>query len=211
MTRSLPAAERTGREVGLVPGAPSLRGRRTAWAVLRRAAERPASEAQLAVTAGGVGAGGLGTGGVGTGGTGGEDGTGGTTATCPSTYENPIMWEDLPDLEVIRVDDTYYYTASTFHYSPGAPVLRSYDLVNWEYVGHSVPVLDMHASYDLERQSRVRQRDLGLDPPVPGEQRDLLLDGLHCSAGGGYAFTAKTRRGPWTKHSTQGATTTWAC
>jgi beta-xylosidase len=42
-------------------------------------------------------------------------------------------WE-WNDLEVIRVGDTYYYTGSTMHYSPGAPVLRSYDLVNWEFI-----------------------------------------------------------------------------
>jgi beta-xylosidase len=27
------------------------------------------------------------------------------------------------------------------HYSPGAPILRSFDLANWEYIGHSVPQL----------------------------------------------------------------------
>ena len=29
--------------------------------------------------------------------------------------------------------------ASTMHYSPGAPILRSFDLVNWEFAGHSAP------------------------------------------------------------------------
>jgi beta-xylosidase len=42
------------------------------------------------------------------------------------------------DIDVIRVGDTYYASASTMHYSPGAPVPRSYDLVNWEIAGHSV-------------------------------------------------------------------------
>ena len=64
--------------------------------------------------------------------------SGGSEAWPPAaTFQNPVLWEDLPDIEVFRVDDTFYYTSSTFHYSPGAPVLRSYDLVNWEYVGHS--------------------------------------------------------------------------
>ncbi len=56
-------------------------------------------------------------------GAGGGDGGsgGGTPAVCPETYSNPLIWQDLPDLEVIRVDDTYYYTASTFHHAPGAP------------------------------------------------------------------------------------------
>lgn len=69
----------------------------------------------------------------------------------PSTsYQNPILWEDLADLDIFRVDNIYYYSASTMHYSPGAPILRSYDLVNWEYAGHSVPVLDFSPAYDLK-------------------------------------------------------------
>ncbi|PQE29561.1 xylosidase glycosyl hydrolase protein [Rutstroemia sp. NJR-2017a BBW] len=35
------------------------------------------------------------------------------------------------------------------HYSPGAPILRSYDLVNWEYIGHSVPSLSWSSKYNL--------------------------------------------------------------
>lgn len=75
-----------------------------------------------------------------------------TTGPWPpsSTFTNPVLWEDLADTEVFRVGDTYYYTASTMHYSPGAPILRSYDLVNWEYVGHAVPRLDFGSNaYDL--------------------------------------------------------------
>ncbi|HEX6341156.1 glycoside hydrolase 43 family protein [Umezawaea sp.] len=72
-------------------------------------------------------------------------------ATGPraSTFTNPVLWQDFADIDIIRVDDTYYYSASTMHYSPGAPVLRSYDLVNWEFAGHSVPRLDFGSKYDL--------------------------------------------------------------
>ncbi|MFI7219829.1 family 43 glycosylhydrolase [Micromonospora maritima] len=65
------------------------------------------------------------------------------------TYTNPVLWQDFADVDIIRVGDTYYMSSSTMHYSPGAPVLRSYDLVNWEMVGHSVPRLDFGAKYDL--------------------------------------------------------------
>jgi beta-xylosidase len=64
-------------------------------------------------------------------------------------FENPILWEDLADDDIFRVGDVFYYSASNMHYSPGAPILRSYDLVHWEYVGHSVPVLDFSPAYDL--------------------------------------------------------------
>ncbi|WP_406674948.1 RICIN domain-containing protein [Nonomuraea sp. N2-4H] len=66
------------------------------------------------------------------------------------TYTNPVVWQDFADGDIIRVGDTYYYSASTMHYSPGAPILRSYNLVDWEYAGHSVPRLDFGSSaYDL--------------------------------------------------------------
>jgi beta-xylosidase len=70
--------------------------------------------------------------------------------SAPSTFSNPVVWQDFADGDIIRVGDVYYYSASTMHYSPGAPILRSYDLVNWEYAGHSVPRLDFDSSaYDL--------------------------------------------------------------
>ncbi|MDX3382088.1 glycoside hydrolase 43 family protein [Streptomyces niveiscabiei] len=75
-------------------------------------------------------------------------GTAGAT-TAAATYTNPVLWQDFADIDVIRVGDAFYYSASTMHYSPGAPILRSYDLVNWEFAGHSVPRLDFGAKYDL--------------------------------------------------------------
>lgn len=66
-----------------------------------------------------------------------------------TTFTNPVLWEDLPDLDVFRVGNVFYYTSSTFAYSPGAPVLKSYDLVNWEFVSHSVPTLTFSSKYNL--------------------------------------------------------------
>ncbi|MEV4071514.1 RICIN domain-containing protein [Nonomuraea fuscirosea] len=67
-----------------------------------------------------------------------------------SGFSNPVVWQDFADGDIIRVGDAYYYSASTMHYSPGAPILRSYNLVDWEYAGHSVPRLDFGSgAYDL--------------------------------------------------------------
>jgi len=84
---------------------------------------------------------------------------GGSTPTTPppttpppntGQFTNPVVWQDFADGDIIRVGDAYYYSASTMHYSPGAPILRSYDLVNWEYAGHSVPRLDFESgAYDM--------------------------------------------------------------
>ncbi|KAH6661441.1 glycosyl hydrolase [Plectosphaerella plurivora] len=65
-------------------------------------------------------------------------------------FTNPVVYEDLPDPEVIRVGDLYYMSASSFHFSPGAPLLESRDLVNWEYIGHSVPELPPSERFTLD-------------------------------------------------------------
>lgn len=67
-----------------------------------------------------------------------------------SKFTNPVIWEDLPDPEVLRVGKVYYMSASTFHFSPGAPILKSHDLINWEYVGHSVPELLPYERFSLD-------------------------------------------------------------
>ncbi|KAF2820476.1 hypothetical protein CC86DRAFT_374189 [Ophiobolus disseminans] len=82
----------------------------------------------------------------------------GSTSASPilsraETFENPVLWQDYPDLDVFRIGDVYYYSSSTFAFSPGAPVLKSYDLVNWTPVSHSVPTLNFGAQYDLTNPS----------------------------------------------------------
>jgi len=46
--------------------------------------------------------------------------------------KNPIVRSDFPDLDVIRVGDTYYMVSTTMHMMPGGVILKSYDLFHWE-------------------------------------------------------------------------------
>jgi beta-xylosidase len=55
---------------------------------------------------------------------------------------NPIIYADVPDLSMIRVDDTYYMSSTTMHMSPGVPIMKSKDLVNWQLVNYVYDVLD---------------------------------------------------------------------
>ncbi|KAL2879738.1 hypothetical protein SGCOL_004780 [Colletotrichum sp. CLE4] len=74
-----------------------------------------------------------------------------TTKKCrDETFQNPVLYEDYPDNDIsVGPDGAFYFSASNFHYSPGAPILRSLDLVNWEPVGHSIPRLNFGDAYDL--------------------------------------------------------------
>lgn len=70
-------------------------------------------------------------------------------APAQDTYRNPILFSDYSDPDVIRVGSRYYMTASSFHFSPGLPLLESRDLVHWTLVGHALPRLPFDPKYDL--------------------------------------------------------------
>ncbi|MCW3837710.1 glycoside hydrolase 43 family protein [Sphingomonas canadensis] len=64
-------------------------------------------------------------------------------------YTNPILYADYSDPDVIRVGEDYYMVASSFHLSPGIPVLHSRDLVHWKIIGHVLPRLPFGPLYDM--------------------------------------------------------------
>jgi beta-xylosidase len=49
---------------------------------------------------------------------------------------NPIVFADVPDMSIVRVGDTYYMSSTTMHMSPGVPIMKSTDLVNWTLVNY---------------------------------------------------------------------------
>jgi beta-xylosidase len=63
---------------------------------------------------------------------------------------NPIIWADVPDVAMIRVGDTYYMSSTTMHMSPGLPIMKSKDLVNWELVGYAYDTLADNEALRLE-------------------------------------------------------------
>ena len=46
--------------------------------------------------------------------------------------QNPAIFADVPDMSMIRVGDTYYMSSTTMHMSPGLPLMKSKDLINWQ-------------------------------------------------------------------------------
>ncbi|MBB6003481.1 glycoside hydrolase 43 family protein [Arcicella rosea] len=55
--------------------------------------------------------------------------------------QNPIIFADVPDMAMIRVGNTYYMSSTTMHMSPGVPIMKSKDLVNWEMLGYAYDTL----------------------------------------------------------------------
>ncbi|REJ07002.1 1,4-beta-xylanase [Microbacterium bovistercoris] len=77
------------------------------------------------------------------------------------TYTVPGLNADVPDVSVERVPasendegrDVYYMISTTMQLSPGAPIMKSYDLVNWQTVNYVYDRLDVSDAYSLRNGS----------------------------------------------------------
>lgn len=54
----------------------------------------------------------------------------------------PVIPYDYPDLCVIRVGDLFYMVSTTMHFFPGAEILRSTNLIDWEHQTYVFGALD---------------------------------------------------------------------
>jgi beta-xylosidase len=55
---------------------------------------------------------------------------------------NPVIFADVPDMSMIRVEDSYYMSSTTMHMAPGVPIMKSTDLVNWRIVNYAYDILE---------------------------------------------------------------------
>src|SRR3954471_2423381 len=55
--------------------------------------------------------------------------------------QNPIIFADVPDMSMVRVGDAYYMSSTTMHMSPGVPIMKSTDLVNWKLINYAYDTL----------------------------------------------------------------------
>src|SRR6187431_2109476 len=63
---------------------------------------------------------------------------------------NPIIFADVPDLSMVRVGNTYYMSSTTMHMSPGVPIMKSTDLINWKLVNYAYDTLVSNDEMNLE-------------------------------------------------------------
>ena len=118
------------------------------------------------------------------------------------TFQNPIVRADFPDPDVIRVGDTYYMVSTTMHHFPGATILKSQDLVNWEYCAHPLAQLGSDAGYTLLNNKNAYASGMwacsmkyhnGKFHILINEKRPI--DGWNLN---GYLLTATNPEGQWT-------------
>lgn len=110
------------------------------------------------------------------------------------TYTNPVLYSDFPDPDVIRVDSTYYMVSTTMFIFPGVTILKSYDLVNWEYCSNAVPRMDFSKCYNLDGCNRYSHGQWATSLKYHNGKYYLLFITLD---EGGFICTAAKPEGPW--------------
>ncbi|MDR0307587.1 MAG: family 43 glycosylhydrolase [Chitinispirillales bacterium] len=116
------------------------------------------------------------------------------------TAANPLLKGDFPDWSVIRVDNAYYMVSTTMYFMPVAPIMKSYDLINWRIISYCGEILENRASDRLETESADR-----IGEYANGQWASSIRyhDGkfwvmLGSRSSGSYLFTtADPENGPW--------------
>ena len=115
-------------------------------------------------------------------------------------FNNPMMWADVPDPDVIRVGDDYWLVSTTMHLMPGAPVMHSKDLVNWKTVSYVFPSLHDTPKYDMQ-EGTVYGRGQWATSLRYHNGLYYLYFSPNDAPFRGYVYTTKDPREGWTLHS----------
>lgn len=110
------------------------------------------------------------------------------------TYTNPVINADFPDPDAILVGDTYYMVSTTMFVFPGVTVIKSKDLVNWEYCSNAVPRFDFHNAYNFDRGNRYGHGQWATSMKYHNGKFYLLFITLD---EGGFLCTSTKAEGPW--------------
>lgn len=110
------------------------------------------------------------------------------------TYTNPVIAADFPDPDVIRVGSWYYMVNTTMFVFPGVTILKSHDLVNWQYCCNAVKRFDFNPAYDLDGGDRYGHGQWATCIRHHDGKYYLLFVTLD---EGGFLCTADKPEGPW--------------
>ena len=112
-------------------------------------------------------------------------------------YKNPLVFADFPDPDVIRVGDTYYMVSTTMHHFPGATILKSKDLLNWEYCAQPLEQLSTSDRYNLLNGENAYAAGMWACSMTWHDGKFYIL--INGNDAGGFVLTATDPEGKWEK------------
>lgn len=109
---------------------------------------------------------------------------------------------DYPDIDIIRVDDTYYCITTTMHFFPGAEILSSKDLVHWKHQSYVYDVLDSTKAQTLEEGSIYGKGMWAAT--LRYHNGEFFVCFVANDTGKTYLYRSKSIDGPYTKSTIEG-------
>ena len=128
-------------------------------------------------------------------------------AMCVNAMDvrNPAINADCPDVSLVYDNGSYYMVSTTMHLSPGAPIMRSTDLIHWEIVSY---VYDRVASdekrYSLEDPDGDTAYGQGQWAASLKKHGGKFYCYFVCNRTGGFLYEADRPEGPWRLKSKPG-------
>ena len=119
------------------------------------------------------------------------------------TGSSNIIVSDFPDPDVIRVDDTYYMVSTTMHFMPGCVILRSYNLLDWEFCCYVYDQLEATSGQTLADNRGIYGKGMWAASLNYHEGKfyvSFVANDTHKT----YLFTASEITGPWTRSEIKG-------
>lgn len=113
------------------------------------------------------------------------------------TYRNPVINADVPDMSVCKVADNYYMVSTTMHLMPGAPIMKSKDMVNWETIGYVFDRIDDGDRYDLIGNQTVYGQGQWASSIRYHMGKFWVWFTANGAPGKGFVFSANDPAGPW--------------
>jgi len=114
---------------------------------------------------------------------------------------NPLIYSDIPDMSMIRVGDTYYMSSTTMHMSPGVPIMKSKDLVNWEIVNYAYSTLGDKDELNLNNGKNTYGKGSWASS-IRYHKGLFYVTTFAQPTGRTYIWTTKDiEKGPWVEHS----------
>jgi len=113
------------------------------------------------------------------------------------TFTNPLFYDEFSDPDLIRVGDYFYLTGTTMHTMPGLPILRSKDLVNWEFVAYAMDKLDLGPAFRLEGGQNIYGQGIWAPSFRYHDGKFYIFSNVNHQTT--QMFTATDPKGPWTR------------
>ncbi len=115
--------------------------------------------------------------------------------------QNPIIFADVPDMSIIRVGNNYYMSSTTMHMTPGVPIMKSTDLVNWKLVSYAYDTLADIDELNLDHGKNNYGRGSWASS-IRYHKGTYYVTTFAHATNKTYIFTTKDiERGPWSVHA----------